>query len=289
MIIVELKGGLGNQLFQCAVGRYLSYMHNTELFLDLSFLQSHQTSSGYFTPRNYELHIFPNLYAKIIDPIHIKKYYIKPNNLKEKIIGKIRRTLDGLNVIYEANELNSSNMLKYGHNCYLIGYWQNEKYFKPIENLLRNELTPQIALSPEQQELLNRVQNTESVAVHIRRGDYLKLTNHYTLLDWDYYWKAIQTLTEIVKNPFFYFFTEDTQWIKDMLFNFKYEHMIMPVQTTGIDFMLMSNCKHQIIANSTFSWWAAYLNSNANQKVVAPKKWYVSKEENPSLTQWILI
>lgn len=289
MIIVQLQGGLGNQMFQYAVGRYLSIYFNTDLYFDFEFLEriNHELE---FTPRQYELHIF-HLSVQPVDRARIYKYFIRPTNMLEKIVGKVFRQIDGFRSVYETNPTYRNNIHHAGKHCYLIGYWQNEKYFKPIESVIRNDFTFRLHLSNKELHFLNEIKHSNSVAVHVRKGDYTKyesLKKYYFQCDAEYYQRAIYYIQQHISDARFYFFSDEPFWIENNIqINFPFQ--IVQTLHAGTDMFLMSQCKHNIIANSTFSWWAAWLNNHVNKIVIAPKIWYNTKPDNPALDSWIKI
>ncbi len=286
MIIVQLLGGLGNQMFQYAVGRYLSISYNTDLYIDLSKLEA-KVDIPEFTPRNYELDIF-NLPINIISEKEINKFYLMPKNLYERIIGKIYRKLLMFNVVYENNP-KFTEILKAGRNCYLIGYWQNIKYFEPIESILRNDFIFRINLDESENNILREIQSENSVSLHIRRGDYVKfdsLKNYYYQCNLDYYLNSVSFLKSKFRDLKFYIFSDEPEWVRDNL-HIDVDYKIVNHDKVGLDLFLMSQCKHNIIANSTYSWWGAWLNNNPEKIVIAPSKWYNLKDYSPVLNSWI--
>lgn len=248
MIVIRLKGGLGNQMFQYAYGRDLSYRQKTVLKLDKSFLKNTiwQRIIG-VTPRKYELGEF---------------------NIKAKLTNK-----------------------KYKNR--LEGYWQSEKYFKDIRKMICEDFTLKKE-SNNFKKLAKIISQTNSVSVHFRRGDYAekrKTKKYHGLLDTNYYQKALDIINEKVKNPHFFVFSDDPSWVKK---NFKIKQPLTFISgsrklTNSKELILMSLCKHNIIANSSFSWWGAWLNRNPSKIVIAPKKWFRAKIEAKNLLpgDWI--
>lgn len=154
---------------------------------------------------------------------------------------------------------------------YLDGYWQNEQYFSEIRAVLLQELWPNQPLSINAQAHQIKIQQTHAVSIHVRRGDYL---NHPEIgvLDIDYYKRAVDYIKEKIEAPVFFVFSNDVAWCKDN-FNFIDSPVFVEDTQTEIDdLMLMCQCQHNIVANSSFSWWAAWLNSNVDKIVIAPKR-----------------
>ncbi len=285
MIITKIQGGLGNQMFQYAVGRHLAHLNKTELKLDLSFYDYTPQND---TPREYLLGNF-NIIGKPLNQKETKK--IKINNFHNKsflarAIRKILKIIEEKKPIYKRKYIREPHF----HFCplalkarskkdiYLYGNWQSEKYFIGIEDIIRKEFTLKNGFSKEAQNMLNKIQNNNSVSIHIRRGDYVsnKNTNafHGTCF-LDYYYEAIKKIQEKIKNPYFFIFSDDVLWAKE---NLKINKPLTLVSGSNIkdieEMLLMSKCKHNIIANSSFSWWGAWLNNNPDKVVIAPWPWF---------------
>ena len=281
MIVINLNGGLGNQMFCYAFGRYLSHVNKCTVALDTSFLEN---SPDAITKRNYELNIFPNLSIPII------------NNSQKKIIINYRT-----NKIYQAyNRFRKIIKLPsaYTHSVqtwekpfmleellnvktnihFLSGFWQNEYYFAPIADNIRQEFSFPERISAENQLLITEINSCNSVSLHIRRGDYI---TEKTASEWlnvcsiDYYERAMQRIADEVSNPTFFIFSDEIDWVKENLV-IPYPHLYVDHNsgaTAYEDMRLMSLCRHNIIANSTFSWWGAWLNNNPTKMVIAPELW----------------
>lgn len=220
MIIVKLKGGLGNQMFQYAFGKKISIDRKTNLKFDKTFLE---------------------------------------NTIWQKLTGVTVRA-------YELGEFNVKAQFSkfWQRNNYFDGYWQNEKYFKKIKPILLKDFTLRNK-SDKFLKFKKMISNTNSVSIHIRRGDYVerKVTKDYHgVLGFDYYFKAFELIGKKTKHPRFFIFSDDPT-----ISSFS-------GLTDGEELILMSKCKHNIIANSSFSWWGAWLNKNPSKIVIAPKKWF---------------
>ena len=279
MIIVQLKGGLGNQLFQYAAGRQLSEKHNVQLKFDLSFLNAEFKNQTH-TKRYFELNNF-NINAEIASEKEIQairkqrwKNIFTPIWLKER----------------ESDLYNQ--FCKAGKNCYLDCYFQSEKYFINISKQIRKELIFRESLTEADWiEIKNRINDSNSVSLHFRRGDYIEnpiINEFHGVCSIDYYHKAIKTIAEKVENPYFFIFSDDIQWV---IQNFKIDFPTVFIEKKDenmhSDFQLMSLCKHNIIANSSYSWWAAWLNNNENKIVIAPEKWFANTEKQNKTTDLI--
>ncbi len=273
-------GGMGNQMFQYATARALSNKLGLPLKLDLSFLLE-RTSKENFTYRDFELGNF-NIKEDIASDKEIRYYNIR-NRLYKLFIQKI---LGNESVVYYHEKLSAynSSFEKLNSNTYLEGYWQTEKYFKQIRPLLLREFAFKEPPNEVNSGLLESINNQKSVSVHIRRGDFISnkaINKYHGICDIDYYSKAIKEIVSKVSSPTFYFFSDDIEWVK---FNFKdigFDCKFVSNNTGSNSFedmRLMSACKHNIIANSSFSWWGAWLNSNSEKIVVAPVQWFSKAE-----------
>lgn len=267
MIITKIYGGLGNQLFQYAVGRCLSEQKNTPFFLDVSKFEKYKL-------RGYNLGEF-NICESFVDQNVSKKYSFfesnKLNNLYNKLMfnkGYIREKT------FEFDE--ELFNVKYD-NIYLEGYWQNEKYFSSIKNILRYEFTLKNQLSDNAKGIENLICKTSnSISVHIRKTDFLKKENKKIFADLtaSYYTNAILKIKEHFESAHFFVFSDDFLWVKN---NIRFDFPTTYVDSNNPaheDLYLMSLCNHNIIANSTFSWWGAWLNDNKEKMVIAPKNWF---------------
>ena len=248
MIIVKIIGGLGNQMFQYALGRSLAYRHNTELKLDISDYQER------YKLHRYGLHHL-NIHASIASP----------NGGKQRILLallKIFRGNTAKSYLAEKKFSFDPSILSCGDNVYFNGYWQSEKYFTNVQDIIREEF--KIKTSPDQdnESMIKRIESTEAVAVHIRRGDYIsnsKTNSVHGSVSLEYYTKAAKIIMDAINTPTFFVFSDDPQWVKK---NLKLPSLTVYIDHNGPeknyeDLRLMSVCKHHIIANSTFSWWGA--------------------------------
>jgi len=296
MIIVRLSGGIGNQMFQYACGRAISLQLNTKLALDHSFLED-KTYKPDFTYRDYALDVF-GIQNKI-SPSELRKLglemaYIYP--LKAKL--SLKRILKGYTYYQEKGLNYDENIPLKSAKLYLSGYFQSEKYFKQAADKIRNDF----AFPPVQNErnklLLTKITTDEnSVSIHIRRGDYLTIRNgnvHFTCSP-EYYKNAVDIIRSKISNPTFYIFAhDDLPWAMENL-KFSEPHDFIGDHNQGKqsyeDLHLMSMCKHHIIANSSFSWWGAWLNAKPGKTVIAPKNWLIGSKDSFDIVpeQWITI
>lgn len=270
MVIVRIWEGLGNQLFQYAFARALQIRTGKKVALDISGIYK-QILEGDITKRRYTL---KNFCIKLPIARNVEKsyFFLEQKNLLQKILFQLSKNKLWPYVFYKEQDILYKPYLKaINRNCYLMGWFQNDRYFKEYRSILLKELKLKkpIKVSDRLREVLK---NEETIFVHIRRGDFIKYNN---TLPASYYRKAKLYIEQYVHNPFYLIFSDDTEWVKKVL-NFG-EHAIF-VKDEGLqdfeELMIMSYCKHNIIANSTFSWWGAWLNQNENKKVIGPKQWY---------------
>jgi hypothetical protein len=267
MIITKLHGGLGNQMFQYATGRRLAEKYHTDLRLDISEYSSQNQ-------RQYQLDKF-YIKANIATENDIRQF----KNVKNYLFDKIR-PLKKQRVVNYSSYGYDKRITKLGANIYLNGYWQSEKYFSDISDIIKQEFTLQIPLEKKYPDLIKSVSLNNSISLHIRRGDYLnkKLSQIYNILPKDYYQKALDIITPKIATPVLYIFSDDIFWVqKNLTFHYPVHYIEQNTKLADYEeLILMSKCRHNIIANSSFSWWSAWLNANPEKIVIAPKDWFVS-------------
>jgi hypothetical protein len=283
MIVAKLMGGLGNQMFQYAFTRKLSSDLKTDLMLDISFLQDKSFKEN-FTYRDFELDVF-KIQATLANESNLQKF---SQNKFVKIIHHIYSFTPfkpQYQYLREPHFHFFSKALNSSVNCYLDGYWQSEKYFSSIRKELLAEFSPQKEVSDKTKELMLKINSCNAISLHIRRGDYVTNAHnnsYHGTCSLEYYNRAISFMRNKITDAEFFIFSDEPAWFKE---NVKID---FPVQfithNTGKnsyqDLILMSLCKHNIIANSSFSWWGAWLNQNQNKIVIAPKLWFNDKSKN---------
>ncbi len=276
MIIVKLLGGLGNQMFQYAFGKHLALKNNSSLLLDLSYYESQSL-------RKYELDAFLISEKTISKDLLNQLVYPNPPTIFIRLINKFFNKQLEYKIVSEASTSFDSSCLNLKGNVYLSGYWQSEKYFKSIEIQLREIFTFQHE-KYEKTLFLKEILHSNSISIHIRRGDYVndKATHAvHGLCDLAYYHNAINAIADKEINPVFFIFTDDVVWAKENLVIPFEHHFVSGNNLNNFEEMyLMSLCKHNIIANSSFSWWAAWLNPNQQKKIIAPKVWFADSAMN---------
>ena len=274
MIIIKLQGGLGNQLFQWAFGLSKQLKTNCDLKFDANSFASDKL-------RNLEI-------THLVDSIAIaSKKEIKTTRFENGLLRLLVRKLTTLinpyykrKVICEQSYLFDEALDSYTHNSnYFEGYWQNEKYFIDYRSQILKSIHFEINTSKKYQDykshILDKTKN--SVAIHVRRGDYINDPNTFEVhgvCSLEYYKNAIQLMKEKYNDVHFYIFSNDLKWCENNFSFTEHKTYIKHTETVFEDLELMSLCKGQIIANSSLSWWSAWINQHPNKKIIAPKKWF---------------
>ncbi len=275
MIIVRLRGGLGNQLFQYAAAKSLAMLHNAELKLDLYTYTKHPY-------RKFELWRFQ---IDAIEATRKEVHAFTGSNPLIRYLNKRENYFHCPGVCAQPHYHFFEDFFSLPSDIYLSGYWQSEKYFTRVADTIRRQFSPATSLDERNAALENEMRNTNSISVHIRRGDYTWSGNSFFgVTGKEYYEKAIARMETEIPGLRFYFFSDDPEWCRQ---NFQIPRAVFVSHNTGDDsfkdMLLMSACRHNIIANSTFSWWAAWLNQNPDKKVIAPLRWfglnYLTKKE----------
>ena len=286
MKIVLICGGLGNQIFQYAFVRRLQLISNEKVKIDTkSFYEFNK--EGNETSRQFILSKLNCCFEEASnEEIHQLKY-------KYGLLSVIWRRFSK-KFIYSYFIKYSERYLTLKGDLYFDGFWQSPKYFNDIRHELLKEITPSFNLSNNYYKHLKKIESCNSVSLHVRRGDYLskRVKEKYGLCSIDYYRKAVQKITESIENPVFFIFSDDMDWVKE---NFSLNSKVVFLSHKGLidleELFLMSKCKHNIIANSTFSWWGAWLNQNLKKMIICPDPWFDYEIYDKSLIpkSWILI
>jgi hypothetical protein len=291
MIVVKIKGGLGNQMFQYAFGRFLSIKKNEKLLLDVI---TRPDSYG----RQFALDCF-DIKADLADQRKIKLLnYMR----KYRFVGSFSRKYFSF-LAWEFIDENNYSLKIDCPGCketnkYIDGYWQSEGYFKDIRDTILKDFTIKKSLSEKNFEIANKISETNSISIHVRRCDYVndsETNKIHGTCDVGYYLEAVSLLKNKVSDPHFFIFSDDPDWaMENIVFDGKKEYVKHNIGNDScFDIYLMSLCKHNIIANSSFSWWGAWLNRNKEKIVVAPKRWFADKDMNDKYsvvpTEWIKI
>lgn len=262
MIIVKLMGGHSNQMFQYATARQLALQSKTSLKLDLSWFDSISEND---TTRVYEL-----------DAYTIEEHIYTPT-----FLSRILHKLGYITYYHEPSFSYSSAIKELGPNVHLEGYFQSWKYFDEIRDTIVSDFSYRQQPNDANAKLLKTIQNDpRAVSLHIRRGDYVTNSNansFHGLKDIKYYKAALKEIKKHIKSPNLYVISNDPEWCRKNL-DLGVPTIIVDNNTgekSGAeDMRLMRACKHNILANSSFSWWGAWLNENPDKIVVAPKQWF---------------
>lgn len=260
-MVIKIFGGLGNQMFQYAFGRSVSLKNKKKLYLDLFWFDIFgKNQKRFYGLDNFNIKCFKK---RSLLFFLFSKYFLK-------------------NIIEKESDLYRFNEFFLRTNGYFIGYWQTDKYFSSFRDVIINDFTLKNEISEVSKDFLNNINNCNSVSLHIRRGDYVEnkeTNNFHGVCDLNYYKDAIKFIKNKVDDPVFFIFSDDIFWAKNNLdgndnnFIFVSDKNIKDYE----EMFLMSKCRHNIIANSSFSWWGAWLNTNIKKTVIAPKKW-IKKE-----------
>lgn len=290
MIITKIGGGLGNQMFQYALGRVLSIRNNDVLKLDITAF-SHISENKY-SVRHFELDHF-SIAGDIATEEEISRIKYPLKTISRYLRGVRARLFKDTNIRFDPKVLERKG------DIYLDGYWQSEQYFMDHAEIIRKDFTPSNPLSPQALSVLTGIRNQETaVSLHIRRGDNAYNADSmkkFGMPATDYYINATKVITESIgtQEIHLYIFSDDIEWVRENL-TLPYTHTY--VSQTGIadweEILLMSTCTHHIIANSTFSWWGAWLNPNPEKVIIAPLHWAnVSHKEFSDIipSSWIRI
>ncbi len=281
MITVFLRGGLGNQMFQYALGLNLAKKNKSELLLDTTFLNDRFPRRD-FAYRTYALDGFMlkprfSFLSRTSSALPVPGFWLG----LDLALMQLRRTLGICRIVKEKDERHfDPDVLMTRDNAVLWGRWQTEKYFREAAEDVKAAFRFRDGLTGEAARFAEEIRKTNSVSVHIRRGDYATMKRVEDLhgkTDLNYYSRAITYVSSRVKQLHFFVFSDDVPWCRENLkitspATFVEESLGGPSGASHLRFM--SLCKHNIVANSTFSWWGAWLNENPGKIVVAPERWY---------------
>lgn len=297
-IILKLNGGLGNQMFQYAFAYVLYKKYGVDILFDFSAFEELEKSTT-ATTRNFELGAFNIVYRMAteeeLNQVEPPKKMSKVqkflwNSFKlEKFRPKSNAFLQTKPYQFDKSLLTPPLFLHYN------GYFQNEKYFKEVRQDLIKCFSSEVQMDEKNQQIIKKIQETNSVSIHVRRGDYVTLesaSQFHGTCPLEYYQRAIEHVAKHVRSPHFFLFSDDICWVVENL-NINYPYTIVDVNHDKgwNDINLMKNCRHNIVANSSFSWWGAWLNENPQKIVVAPKKWIAKNPQKCKIVpdEWVKI
>ena len=302
MIIVRISGGLGNQLFQYSTAYSLSLETKQKLYLDNTWYQDIQNienknDENATTIREYLLDNY-----KISTPTisQFSLNWMKRLEIRSRKSSLFKYLKDGPLKQLSYSKFDSSNFsiekLESIRNNYLTGYWQNNKLIEKYKNNIKTELKLKVPISDSLEKYLKEIELSDSVAIHFRKGDYLSKPNSSKIhanCSNQYYFNAIKNINKKIPESRFFIFSDEIDWVKS---NIDLPENVTFIENIGEPFehlFLMSSCKHQITANSTFSWWSAWLNEYPDKIIITPKQWYYDPKLNDSVIripdEWIKI
>ena len=267
-------------MFQYAAGRALSLKNDTTLFLDISAFENYELHQGFELQRDFS---HPFDIASKADISRVLGWQ-SPASIRWIVSRRPFASLFRKRFVVEPHFNYWPGINKLTKDCYLAGYWQSEKYFYDVASQIREDFVFQLPMENQNVELAKQINLVNAVSLHVRRGDYVhsqKTNSAHGLCSIEYYQESIRYLAERVEQPQFFIFSDDIEWVKN---NLKIDFPLVYVQhnrdkESYNDMHLMSLCRHHIIANSSFSWWGAWLNSNAEKIVIAPKKWFARQTD----------
>jgi hypothetical protein len=267
-IRVKLTGGLGNQMFQLAAGYSIAKKYNVKLSLDLGRFNRRQHHNGFELQKVFDICSKVNF---LNNPINFR-----PINFKE-ILNNINITF---HTFKEPHFHYTNKILDIPKHSILNGYWQSELYFKDYSQEIRKIFNFSKQLDEKNSLIANEINQNNSISIHVRRGDYLLKTNINHNVDLkEYYLNAIEKTSILFDNPKYFIFTDDPLWVAKN-FTLNYSFTVVDInrgKDSFYDMHLMSLCKCNIIANSSFSWWGAWLNNKEDKITYAPKNWFIDK------------
>ncbi len=276
MIIIRLRSGLGNQMFQYAFFKQMQQWHGEEK-VKLDSTTFHWRDHGGLEIDS----VFGIDLKKDSIPASVAlKYADVGHKFHHRILRRIRGTRHHSYAFWKNLKFEDYKELD---NIYIEGYWNNEKYFEGVKDQIRELYKFNSDLNDSDKSNLQKISSSQSVSVHVRRGDYRKYPETFPMCTQDYYKKAINILSKEFIRLKCFVFSDDIPWCKEELSFLPQVEFIenQNKKQAYKDMMLMSRCKHNIIANSTFSWWAAWLNNNPEKIVIYPKSTLLTHTSMP--------
>lgn len=277
MLIINTIGGLGNQMFCYAFSQAMKHHYQIPIALHVGGFEDVKDNRGFELSNIFE-----------IDDLIIANFkeieYL--TNYSTKFHYKLRRRMLGPRETHISEKIHRFDpqmlTLSTKKTIFLEGLWQDEDYFKDISDIIRQKFRFTPALDKENKQFLEDIVTSNSVSLHVRRGDYISNPEYSSILgnicNLQYYSNALKQLEDIEKDLSIFVFSDDIEWVKEHFEFLKDKDVTYINHNKGLDsykdMQLMSNCKHNIIANSTFSWWGAWLNNNPDKKIFAPKVWF---------------
>lgn len=292
VIICKILGGLGNQMFQYAAGRALSLEKHQMLRLHIADFNKHDIHQGFELQRVFNLSVNRADGEALRRVLGWQSYPLLRRALSRPGLTHFRRR----NFIVEPHFHFWPAVTDVPAECYLAGYWQSQKYFDRVIPDIRSDFSFKSPISGRNVEIANEIGNSNAVSIHVRRGDYVmnaRTNATHGVCSLDYYRTAMQHVAHCIETPRFFVFSDDIEWVRENLpFDFPCQYVD---HNHGLesynDMRLMSLCRHHIIANSSFSWWAAWLNPRTDKIVTAPGKWFANNNDVRDLLpkEWVAL
>lgn len=278
MVIVRLEAGLGNQLFQYAIGRVLTLRDGGSLWLDIGDYSINSFRSFALQNLNVRARVMPRLVAALFNG---EPKYSFPKRMATRLASQVVR----IPAIKDKQSGFDPTVLQ-NNSCYLNGFWQASEYFGSALSTLREEFTPRSPLTGLASDLAREMQSENSVAIHVRRGDVAEASESEVPVrpvNMEYYRRAVDLIRGRVSSPKFFVFSDDVKWVEqNWLVDAPIKIASAKITKSAVeDFAAMRCAKHFIIANSTFSWWPAWLGAAPDKLVVAPADWKATSRMNP--------
>ena len=290
MIISSIIGGLGNQMFQYATGRALALERELPFRMDVAGF------SGYVLHQGFELQRVFEIPAEIAtaEEVHRILGWQFSQSLQRLMALSWMEVFRRRGFIVEPHFHYWPGIKNVPCDCFFRGYWQSEKYFHEAVSVIREDFSFKNSFTGKNAELAEHIGSVNAVSLHVRRGDYVKnpaTTALHGLCPLEYYQAAIRYLADRVEHPYFFIFSDDIPWVrKHLQMNFPCEYVDHNCGMESYnDMHLMSLCKHYIIANSSFSWWGAWLNPHTDKIVIWPQRWFAKDKNTKDLfpLEWV--
>jgi hypothetical protein len=279
-------------MFQYAASRALSLERGEALYLDVQDFEGYALHNGYELKRVFNINTPLAGKAELKEVLGWRAYSPIRKKLYRSQLTKFR----GKRMFVDTQFSSWRQIKEVPNDCYLMGNWQTEHYFKDYQEAIRADFSFRLPPAGLNAALAEQISSDVAVSLHVRRGDYVANPSslaHHGLCSLDYYRRAIDYITARVANSIFYIFSDDIPWVRE---NLHIDHPCHYVDhnkgdESYNDMRLMSLCKHHIIANSSFSWWGAWLNARADKIVVAPQRWVLSDFDASDIvpSSWVKI
>lgn len=280
---MNIAGGLGNQMFQYACSIALSKMTGQTVYFSTDLLEHYNDHNGFELEKVFDITLAKASQKDVRNMLGVLR---SPAISRRLLAKKSLKPFRSSNFLLDTDYEDMNSLCKdIKQNTYLQGYWQNESFFYKEKQEVLNAFSIKKKPNSENLSLLNEIEKSESVAIHIRRGDYVnnpKTLKFHGICSLDYYKDSMAYILDQKPNASFYIFSDDHNWVNENIVKNK-NNMRLVTHNKGEnscwDLFLMSKCKNIITANSTFSWWAAWLNQNPNGTIIAPLKWFNAQKE----------